>query len=212
MKRDNVLYYREGLTTTVSVHSIPGSDYVYFRSNGKIDGSYGDALSQLMTSYIAMLLHPTAERALTIGLGSGMSAKALATFKSLKSIEIIEIEPAMITASKFFDQTSVALEKLPAGISFPSSAPPHRGFVYDSVSDSPESRIWYNAKEKQLYYDAGGARRADETFGRSRLPRCHRPTLTQLTQLAPFGRVGRPAGARDSNRRKKLYFGHARAV
>ena len=152
MKRDDVLYYREGLTTTVSVHSIPGSDYVYFRSNGKIDGSYGDALSQLMTSYIAMLLHPTAERALTIGLGSGMSAKALATFKSLKSIEIIEIEPAMIAASKFFDRTSVALEKLPAGVSFPSSAPPHRGFVYDSVSDSPESRIWYNAKEKQLYY------------------------------------------------------------
>ena len=60
---------------------IPGSDYIYFKSNGKIDGSYGDALSQLMTSYIAMLLHPKAERALTIGLGSGMSAKALATFK-----------------------------------------------------------------------------------------------------------------------------------
>ena len=84
MKRDDVLFYREGLTTTVSVHSIPGSDYVYFKSNGKIDGSYGDALSQLMTSYIAMMLHPKAERALTIGLGSGMSAKALATFKSLK--------------------------------------------------------------------------------------------------------------------------------
>src|SRR6266404_4371941 len=152
MKRDDVLFYREGLTTTVSVHSIPGSDYVYFKSNGKIDGSYGDALSQLMTSYIAMLLHPTAERALTIGLGSGMSAKALATFKSLKRIEIIEIEPPMIQASKFFDRTSVPLEKMPAGVSFPSSAPPHRGFVYDSVSDSPESRIWYNAKEKQLYY------------------------------------------------------------
>ena len=85
MKRDDVLFYREGLTTTVSVHRIPGSDYLYFKSNGKIDGSYGDALSQLMTSYIAMMLHPKAERALTIGLGSGMSAKALATFKSLKA-------------------------------------------------------------------------------------------------------------------------------
>ncbi|MDP2606670.1 MAG: fused MFS/spermidine synthase, partial [Deltaproteobacteria bacterium] len=74
MRRDDVLFYREGLTTTVSVHRIPGSDYIYFRSNGKIDGSYGDALSQLMTSYIPMLLHPEAERALTIGLGSGMSA------------------------------------------------------------------------------------------------------------------------------------------
>ena len=63
MKRDDVIYYKEGLTVTVSVHRIPGSDYMYFKSNGKIDGSYGDALSQLMTSYIPMMLHPTAERA-----------------------------------------------------------------------------------------------------------------------------------------------------
>ena len=138
MRRDDVLYYREGLTTTVSVHRIPGSDYVYFKSNGKIDGSYGDALSQLMTSYIAMLLHPKAERALTIGLGSGMSAKALATFKSLKEIEVIEIEPAMIAASKFFDRAWVAFDKLPPGVTFPA--------------DDSKSRIWYNEKEKRLYY------------------------------------------------------------
>ena len=138
MKRDDVLYYREGLTTTVSVHSIPGSDYLYFRSNGKIDGSYGDALSQLMTSYIAMLLHPTAKNAVIIGLGTGMSAKALATFKSLKSIEVIEIEPAMIEASKFFNRAWVELEKLPPGVTFPA--------------DGSKSRVWYDAKEKRLYY------------------------------------------------------------
>jgi spermidine synthase/cytochrome c-type biogenesis protein CcmH/NrfG len=138
MKRDDVLYYREGLTTTVSVHRIRGSDYVYFKSNGKIDGSYGDALSQLMTSYIPMLLHLDAEKALTIGLGSGMSAKALATFKSLKNIEVIEIEPAMIEASKFFDRASIDMEKLPPGVSFPSQ--------------DGNSRVWYDAKQRRLFY------------------------------------------------------------
>jgi spermidine synthase len=138
MKRDDMLYYREGLTTTVSVQRISGSDYIYFRSNGKIDGSYGDALSQLMTSYIAMMHHPKAETALTIGLGTGMSAKALATFKSLKEIDVIEIEPAMIEASKYFDRASVILEKLPAGVTFPA--------------DDGKSRVWYNEKEKRLYY------------------------------------------------------------
>ncbi|MGH7795736.1 MAG: fused MFS/spermidine synthase [Candidatus Binatia bacterium] len=138
MKRDDILYYREGLTSTVSVHQIPGSDYLYFKSNGKIDGSYGDALSQLMTSYLAMLLHPTAERALTIGLGSGMSAKALVTFDSLKEIEVIEIEPAMVDASKYFDKTSVLAESLPAGVTFPTM--------------EGESRVWYDPAEKQLYY------------------------------------------------------------
>jgi predicted membrane-bound spermidine synthase/Flp pilus assembly protein TadD len=138
MKRDDVLYYREGLTTTVSVHRIPGSEYIYFKSNGKIDGSYGDALSQLMTSYIPMLLHPKAERALTIGLGSGMSAKALATFDTLKEIEVIEIEPAMIEASKFFDRAYVKMDTLPAGVSFPA--------------DGSQSRIGYDTNKKLLFY------------------------------------------------------------
>jgi spermidine synthase len=138
MKRDDMLYYREGLTTTVSVQRISGSDYLYFRSNGKIDGSYGDALSQLMTSYIAMLHHPKAETALTIGLGTGMSAKALATFKSLKEIEVIEIEPAMIEASKFFDRASVKMDQFPPGVTFPA--------------DDAKSRIWYDSKAKRLFY------------------------------------------------------------
>ncbi|HSK30202.1 MAG TPA: fused MFS/spermidine synthase, partial [Candidatus Limnocylindria bacterium] len=138
MKRDDILFYREGLTSTVSVHRIPGSDYIYFKSNGKIDGSYGDALSQLMTSYLAMLLHPTAEQALTIGLGSGMSAKALATFDTLKEIEVIEIEPAMIDATRFFERTFVPVEGFPQGITFPAS--------------EAESPIWYDASGKRLYY------------------------------------------------------------
>ena len=138
MKRDEVLYYKEGLTTTVSVHRITGSEYLYFKSNGKIDGSYGDALSQLMTSYIAMMLHPKAEQALTIGLGTGMSAKALATFKSLEEIEVIEIEPAMIEASKFFDRAWVPMEKLPANVDLPA--------------DGSKSRVWYDRRERRLYY------------------------------------------------------------
>ncbi|HXV82006.1 MAG TPA: fused MFS/spermidine synthase [Candidatus Binatia bacterium] len=138
MRRDDVLFYREGLTSTVSVHRIPGSEYIYFRSNGKIDGSYGDALSQLMTSYIPMLLHPKAERALTIGLGTGMSAKALATFDTLKEIEVIEIEPAMIEASKFFDRVYVKTDGLPAGVSFPA--------------EDGESRIWHDASQNLLFY------------------------------------------------------------
>jgi len=137
MKRDDVLYYKEGLTVTVSVHRIPGSDYIYFKSNGKIDGSYGDALSQLMTSYIPMMLHPTAERAVVIGLGSGMSAKALATFPNLKEIEVLEIEPAMVGASKFFNRAEVRLRSLPSGVTLPEGA---------------SSRIQYDAKDQKLIY------------------------------------------------------------
>jgi spermidine synthase/Tfp pilus assembly protein PilF len=136
MRRDDVVYYKEGLTVTVSVHKIPGSDYLYFKSNGKIDGSYGDALSQLMTSYIPMMLHPTAQRVAVIGLGSGMSAKAMATFP-VKEIEVLEIEPAMVGASKFFNRADVKLDKLPPEVKFP-----------------PElaTRIHYDPDERLLIY------------------------------------------------------------
>jgi spermidine synthase len=101
MRRDEILYYREGLTATVSVHRI-GKDYIYFRTNGKIDGSHGDALSQLMTGYIPLLLHPGGERAAVIGLGTGMTAKAVGAFP-LREIEVLEIEPAMVETAGFFN-------------------------------------------------------------------------------------------------------------
>jgi len=109
MRRDEMIYYREGLTATVSVHRI-GKDYIYFKTNGKIDGSHGDALSQLMTGYIPLLFHPEGERAAVIGLGSGMTAKAVGAFP-LRAIEVLEIEPAMADVTRFFhDKNGKILE------------------------------------------------------------------------------------------------------
>ncbi len=109
MHRDPIVYYREGLTSTVSVQRI-GKDYFYFRNNGKIDGSNGDSLSQLMTGYIPLFLHPWGERAAVIGLGTGMTAHAVAAFP-LREIEVLEIEPAMSKTPTFFsDKNGKVLE------------------------------------------------------------------------------------------------------
>ncbi|TAK08492.1 hypothetical protein EPO44_02570, partial [bacterium] len=69
MRKDKILYYREGLTATISVHQ-PRKDYLYLKTNGKIDGSHGDAFTMLMTGYLPMLLHPQAEQVAVIGLGT----------------------------------------------------------------------------------------------------------------------------------------------
>ena len=58
----------------------------------------------------------------------------------------------MIQASKFFDRASVLLDKLPAGVSFPSSPAARHEYVYNAANDSAQNRIWYDAKEKRLYY------------------------------------------------------------
>ncbi|HEY2990586.1 MAG TPA: fused MFS/spermidine synthase [Candidatus Binatia bacterium] len=101
MHRDRVIYYREGLTATVSVHQTH-SDYRYFKTNGKVDGSYGDALTMLMTGYVPMLLHPDAQQVAVIGLGTGMTVKAVGTFPAVKRIDVLEIEPAIVEAAAFF--------------------------------------------------------------------------------------------------------------
>ncbi|MBI2370234.1 MAG: fused MFS/spermidine synthase [Deltaproteobacteria bacterium] len=101
MRQQDLLYYREGLTATVSVHKDPGADYLFLKTNGKTDASDGDTFTQLMTGYLPLLFHPKAERVLIIGLGSGMTAKAVATFP-VKAIDVVEIEPAMVEAARFF--------------------------------------------------------------------------------------------------------------
>jgi len=101
MTRDDLLYYREGLTATISVHRSAGSDYLYEKINGKVDASYGDTPTQLMVGYLPMLLNPGAKRVLVIGMGSGMTAKAVAAFP-VEQLEVAEIEPAVIEGARFF--------------------------------------------------------------------------------------------------------------
>src|ERR1041385_1196003 len=103
MHRDRLLYYREGLTATISVHETRYKTYRYFKTNGKVDGSYGDALTMLMTGYLPMLLKPDARNAAVIGLGTGMTVKAVGTFP-VKNIEVLEIEPAMAEAAAYFGE------------------------------------------------------------------------------------------------------------
>lgn len=101
MERDDLLYYREGLTATISVHRSAGSDYLYEKTNGKVDASFGDAPTQLMVGYLPMLLNPRAKRVLVIGMGSGMTAKAVAAFP-VEGLDVAEIEPAVIEGARFF--------------------------------------------------------------------------------------------------------------
>ncbi len=140
MRRDELLYYREGLTATVSVHkTLQGS--VYLKTNGKIDGSHGDSLTMLMTGYLPMLLLPTAEQVVIIGLGTGMTAKAVATFP-VKKIEILEIEPAMAEAAAFFSDKNGDVLKDPRVRLIPSDgrnyimATPRR---YDLIISEPSN-------------------------------------------------------------------------
>jgi spermidine synthase len=111
MRQDELLYYREGLTATVSVHR-PHKDYLYLKTNGKTDGSFGDSLTMLLTGYIPMFLKPDVKEVAIIGLGTGMTAKAIGAFP-VKAIKVLEIEPAMVEAAALFEKKIGAILRDP---------------------------------------------------------------------------------------------------
>src|SRR3972149_6916873 len=80
MHKDAILFYREGATATISVHAHRYDEYRYLKTNGKVDASYGDEPNMLLTGYLPLLYHPAAQRVVIIGLGAGMTVKAVAAF------------------------------------------------------------------------------------------------------------------------------------
>src|SRR5581483_7845672 len=141
MHRDRLLYYREGLTATVSVHEMRFKTYRYFKTNGKVDGSYGDALTMLMTGYVPMLLQPDARDIAVIGLGTGMTVKAVGAFP-VKNIDVLEIEPAMAEAAAYFGAKNDNILKDPRVRLIPSDG---RNYVmavprkYDLIVSEPSN-------------------------------------------------------------------------
>lgn len=98
-----LLYYKDGMNTTVSVHQISGERYL--KVSGKTDASTapnGDMPTQLLSGYLPAFYHPSPKSAAVIGMGSGVTLGALAQIPDLVAIDGIEIEPAVIEAGHFF--------------------------------------------------------------------------------------------------------------
>lgn len=97
-----LLYYRDGITGTVSVHD--EMDTVLLKTNGKPDASStNDVATQLLLGHLGLLFGPPARSALVIGFASGMTVGSVARHPELEKIDVVEIEPAMVEASHYFD-------------------------------------------------------------------------------------------------------------
>ena len=77
--------------------------YRFYRSNGKTDASTdpGDMANQLLLGHLPMLLHPDPKDVFVLGLGTGVSAAAVARYP-VRSIDIADIEGAVREATQFF--------------------------------------------------------------------------------------------------------------
>ncbi|MGQ0550661.1 MAG: fused MFS/spermidine synthase [Armatimonadota bacterium] len=98
-----LLYHRDGVNTTISVDEI-GEHRVY-RSNGKTDASTfpSDMATQLLLGHVPMLLHPDPREVFILGLGTGVTAAAVARYP-VRKIDLIEFEPAAVEAARLFER------------------------------------------------------------------------------------------------------------
>jgi spermidine synthase len=108
---NRLLFYKDGISATVSVHR--QGEHVFLKVNGKIDASNrGDMHTQLMSGHLPLFFHPDAKRVLVIGLGSGVTAGAVAAHP-VEEVDVIEIEPAVVEAAVFFAKENREVLKNP---------------------------------------------------------------------------------------------------
>ncbi len=106
------LFYEEGLVSTVLVaregtlygrlgeDSLPS---VFLVVSGKVDASsVSDMPTQIMSAHIPLALHRRPRRVAVIGLASGTTAGS-ALRHEIESLDVVEIEPAIVEASHEFD-------------------------------------------------------------------------------------------------------------
>lgn len=94
------LFHHEGLHSTVDVFQIPNTTFL--KINGKTNASTSrDMLTQLLLGYIPMVLHPQPHDVLVIGLGSGVTLKAVLDF-DVSRVELVELERGVLTAASYF--------------------------------------------------------------------------------------------------------------
>ena len=100
LRKQEILFYRDGISGTVTVLRQEGG--LFLRINGKTDASTTvDMSTQLMVAHVPLLVHPDPRLVLVIGLGSGVTAGA-AVQHPLRRLDIVEIEPAVVEATRFF--------------------------------------------------------------------------------------------------------------
>jgi spermidine synthase len=100
----DLLFYEEGRTSVVTVARSVGTENIWLANNGKVDASSTvDMPTQVLLGRLPYLVRPDAKSTLVVGLASGVTAGSVAREPGLERIDVLEIEPAVIEASHFFD-------------------------------------------------------------------------------------------------------------
>ena len=97
-----VISHQEGALGTVTVVQDPAGERVLRINNRQQEGSNTTALADARQALLPLLLHPAPQRALLLGLGTGVTAQAAALDPAL-DVLAVELLPEVVQASRHFD-------------------------------------------------------------------------------------------------------------
>jgi spermidine synthase len=99
VRMTDLLFSEDGLNASIAVTQ--SENNLALRTNGKVDASTDDRVTQLMLGHLGMVFHPAPRKILVIGFGSGMTISAVARYPEVQQIDCVEIEPAVLHAAKY---------------------------------------------------------------------------------------------------------------
>lgn len=100
----HLLFYEEGLSSVVTVAQSRTTGNIWLANNGKVDASTtSDMPTQVLVSQLPFAFGRSPRQVAIIGLASGISAGSLTLQEGVEHIDIVELEPAIARASRFFE-------------------------------------------------------------------------------------------------------------
>jgi spermidine synthase len=113
---DRALFYEEGLISTVKVlqRADDGEQRVMLVDNVRIGQSArGVDYKQQALAHFPFLLGKDVRKAITIGLGTGITAGEIARHPSLEKLTCVELSPSVIKGARFFDEFNGDVQRNP---------------------------------------------------------------------------------------------------
>ena len=145
----DVLFYKDGHNSTVSVEEIKSANVRILKSDGKVEAtipidekaavSGSDLSTQTMLALLPTMIHGgRGLKCLLVGLGSGTTSSTAQKLDNINSIDVVELEPAVVEAAERFQSKQNMARKIIA-----SDARAHlkNSAAYDLIISQP-SEPW----------------------------------------------------------------------
>ena len=109
-KDDTLIYAKEGIHSTVSIHKELRTNYFFIASNGVLLGEKPERLLSVkkILSHLPLLLHPHPDSVLVVGFGDGNVLNKI-HLHPMKKLDCVEKSPTVVNAAFLFNKKNKLL-------------------------------------------------------------------------------------------------------